>query len=991
MMKNKKTAKKIAIKNRKPISQPPDADLRELLTCLEFHRQAVALMPLPTDRQAGVAVVLLASDNRQLGHRGCSCKGSRRQTCKHQKRLDLAMQAYRAKYAAQHPYERFQASLWRKLAELLAQTYRLPLKHMGLSGLERPTGTELFICDNQKQIRLVYRSTQSDQNRLMERLAGNRHQAIGQLRRLTRTDQEMHINASGMKTRRQTLEDSFWHRLAYHAFCELGTGGFALKYSVDESSGQFWLEIAPTAQACSFKIAIPQQAVHSLLTDAAFPISKHNPGLRVFKTPIMPSLDIARQADGGLKLTPTYLFQPPDGDPIRLTSAEFARHRFGDLLHVPDTRMMVPVSAPDALFKAYAHGDSHLIESERAPEFLQTHAKAIAEGPHRLDGGIRGMQIFTIAEQAAIRPESIQRDWCWLSVKYGFGNSEISLRQLMELGRQGQRYVPVDGGWVDLQSDEMAVLSQIPGDQREFDDSGNSIKIRRMQIFRLSQAARQTVDMGGTRKQVAMLKRLLDIKPASPPPTIHGMRSHLRDYQRRGMQWLWYLYENHFGGLLCDDMGLGKTHQIMALMLCLQGRQRGPMLVVCPTTVISHWAKKIADHAPDIKTAVYHGPDRDIDQALKTAQVLISSYGIVMRDRHKLKPLAFKLAVFDEIQHIKNPTTKSWRACAAIAADMKIGLTGTPIENSINELKALMDIVAPGYLGPDLAFERRYTHAVEQADDNLRKQELSRLIRPFTLRRMKTSVLHELPEKIEDIRFCQLSDDQVRLYREAIDARRSHFMDSLSDPSAAVPYIHIFALLTLLKQICNHPASVEKKPENYQQWPSGKWDLFTELLDETLNSGQKVVIYSQFVQMIRIIQLHLNHLNIGHVVLTGQSARRGKLIAQFNDDPACRVFVGSLKAGGVGIDLVAASVVIHYDRWWNAAKEDQATDRVHRIGQQRGVQVFKLVTEGTLEEKISAIIERKRNLMDAVVKEDDPGLLKTFSRQELTELIALPI
>ena len=202
--------------------------------------------------------------------------------------------------------------------------------------------------------------------------------------------------------------------------------------------------------------------------------------------------------------------------------------------------------------------------------------------------------------------------------------------------------------------------------------------------------------------------------------------------------------------------------------------------------------------------------------------------------------------------------------------------------------------------------------------------------------------------------------------------------------------MHIFALLSLLKQICNHPALVEGAVEDYERYASGKWELFKELLEECLDSGQKVVVYSQYLGMIRIMERYLESRGVEHAVLTGKSRNRGEIIERFNNDPACRVYVGSLRAGGTGIDLVAASVVIHYDRWWNAAKEDQATDRVHRIGQKRGVQVFKLVTEGTLEEKIAALIEKKRNLMDHVVKETDPGLLKSLTKEELIELLQGP-
>ncbi len=296
----------------------------------------------------------------------------------------------------------------------------------------------------------------------------------------------------------------------------------------------------------------------------------------------------------------------------------------------------------------------------------------------------------------------------------------------------------------------------------------------------------------------------------------------------------------------------------------------------------------------------------------------------------------------------------------------------------------------PGYLGTDEDFHSRYVLPIEQDPDGKRRATLSRLISPFTLRRLKKTVLAELPEKIEDIRTCSLSDDQIKLHREAIASRGKSLVDTLNRGKEPIPYIHIFALLTLLKQVCDHPALVEGKEEEFERYQSGKWQLFKELVSESLDSGQKVVIYSQFLGMIRIMEAYLRGLGVDLVALTGSSRNRGKIISRFNEDPQCRLYVGSLKAGGSGIDLIAGSVVIHYDRWWNAAKEDQATDRVHRIGHRRGVQVFKLVTVGTLEEKISALIEKRKNLMDQIVREDDPSLLKTFSREELLELLSDP-
>jgi SNF2 family DNA or RNA helicase len=391
-----------------------------------------------------------------------------------------------------------------------------------------------------------------------------------------------------------------------------------------------------------------------------------------------------------------------------------------------------------------------------------------------------------------------------------------------------------------------------------------------------------------------------------------------------------------------------------------------------------------------LKAKVFYGIERDLDEAIRKNHVLLTTYGILRRDADRLKDISFSLAVFDEIQNLKNPETLSYDAAIQINADIKLGLTGTPIENSISELKALLDLTVPGYLGSDEEFETRFMTPIQQDPESSRKDELSRVISPFTLRRLKKTVLDELPDKIEDIRTCTLSEDQVKFYRDAIESRGKGLISGLREHNKPVPYMHIFALLNLLKQICNHPALTDGKDENYERYRSGKWDLFKELMTEIFDSGHKVVVYSQFLGMIKIMERFLKEEGVGFVTLTGASRNRGDIVSRFNNDPDCRVYVGSLKAGGTGVDLVAGSVVIHYDRWWNAAREDQATDRVHRIGQKRGVQVFKLVTEGTLEEKISAIIERKRDLMDSIVKEDDPGLLKTFTREQLIELLDVP-
>jgi SNF2 family DNA or RNA helicase len=252
---------------------------------------------------------------------------------------------------------------------------------------------------------------------------------------------------------------------------------------------------------------------------------------------------------------------------------------------------------------------------------------------------------------------------------------------------------------------------------------------------------------------------------------------------------------------------------------------------------------------------------------------------------------------------------------------------------------------------------------------------------------LKKAVLTELPEKIEEVRYCELMGGQRALYKEMLDERGGVLLETLKKSEEPIPYIHFYSLISYLKQICNHPGSLGEKPEEYIYSESGKWELFKELLDESLGSDQKVVVFSQYLKMLDIIKMHCEMLEVGTALLTGKTVKRDALVQQFAQDPKCRVFICSLKAGGVGIDLTPASTVIHYDRWWNAAREDQATDRVHRFGQTRGVEVFKLITKDSIEERIDSIIHRKRILSNDILTEDSPEEMKKFSREDLIEIL----
>jgi SNF2 family DNA or RNA helicase len=460
----------------------------------------------------------------------------------------------------------------------------------------------------------------------------------------------------------------------------------------------------------------------------------------------------------------------------------------------------------------------------------------------------------------------------------------------------------------------------------------------------------------------------------------------LYDFQEAGYRWLWFLYRNGFGGLLCDDMGLGKTHQAMALLCAVDRTSAGAalFLVVCPTSLLPHWEEKLRLYLPDLPLEVHHGASRRL---AATRGVVLTSYGTLRNDAALFADRTFDVFVLDEIQTLKNRGTVTYQALATVPARFALGLTGTPVENTVGDVKSLLDFVLPGYLPGETAFRQRFVIPIEEHSDAAALGRLRRLLAPFVLRRTKAQVLPDLPAKIVDKRTCSLSAEQQALYGEVVAGQAALLRDRL-DRDAPIPYLHIFAVLSRLKQICNHPALVD--PAAHGDWtrPSGKWSLFAELLEECLASGLKVVVFSQYVRMLDLFEAYLKSRNIGYALLKGETVDRAGALDRFRNDDACQVFLASLRAGGLGVDLTAASVVIHYDRWWNQAREDQATDRVHRLGQKRGVQVLKLITRGTLEERIDELIEKKTLLAGDLVPENDPQLAQQFTREELKELLA---
>lgn len=572
--------------------------------------------------------------------------------------------------------------------------------------------------------------------------------------------------------------------------------------------------------------------------------------------------------------------------------------------------------------------------------------------------------------------------WFYLDPSYQSGDDSVSMIALMLQYREKKRqYLKTKKGW-------LKVPDFVKEHQWDTDETGRFLKVDGLGLMRIRAAIGDFDQFVGSRHLLNQLRKKVEFTEEGAIPLLKNTKLQLRPYQEKGLQWLWWLYQNSLHGLLADEMGLGKTHQAMALMSSIQTvKKDAKFLVLAPTTVLDHWEDKVLDFCPNLKPIKHHGAKRsqNLKALLREHHLIITSYGVLLRDIKALSEFQWSSLMLDEAHFVKNNSTATYRAVCRLQADIRLCLTGTPIENNLSELKNIFDFLVPGFLGSDDYFKKNFMSKIEQNPESAEDLRLQKLIHPFKLRRTKSQVLTELPEKVEDIRHCNLSEDQIKLYRKVLDMKGKALIEKLQNETGPVPYLHVFATLTMLKQICNHPSLLNDKPD-YTKGESGKFELLKEILLEALGSEHKVVIYSQYVEMIKLISAYLTDENIDHAVLTGSTRNRGAVIKRFQTDPNCKVFIGSLLAGGIGIDLTAASVVIHYDRWWNASKENQATDRVYRIGQNKNVLVLKLVTRGTLEEKIDALIRSKQKLFEKFMDRDEE-LFKSFSRSDLINLL----
>ncbi len=470
----------------------------------------------------------------------------------------------------------------------------------------------------------------------------------------------------------------------------------------------------------------------------------------------------------------------------------------------------------------------------------------------------------------------------------------------------------------------------------------------------------------------------------TPPETLKG---ELRPYQQTGLKWLWTNVSKGFGVCMADDMGLGKTIQIISLILKMkeEGNLKKPVLVICPTTLMGNWMKELQMFAPSLDAVIYHGAERQLDVK---HDVILTTYAIMRIDVEELKKQSWGMVIVDEAQNIKNPDTAQTLAIKTLKADVKVAMTGTPVENRLTELWSIFDFINQGYLGSLREFQKSYAIPIERFKETSRAAKLKMSVSPFVLRRLKTDkhVISDLPEKMVLNEYCYLSKPQAVLYEKTLN----EMMEKISSFSGINRRGNIFKLITALKQICNHPYQFLKSGEMSREL-SGKMDKCISTVQSILDNGEKTLIFTQYKEMGEILcKVIAEECNTEPLFFHGSLTvpQREDLINRFQNEEDAKIMILSLKAGGTGLNLTSATNVIHYDLWWNPAVEDQATDRTYRIGQDKNVMVHRMITLGTFEEKIDEMLKSKKELADLAVYEGEK-IITELSDEEIYEIFTL--
>jgi len=619
-------------------------------------------------------------------------------------------------------------------------------------------------------------------------------------------------------------------------------------------------------------------------------------------------------------------------------------------------------------------------------DWLETRAPALRAAGWQIE--LTGDEQFTVSESDGIDGEAETEGNDWFSLRFDLEFDGWKVPLLPLVSQLLQHYKPGalpetlyldagDGHYVSVPAEQIEpVLETILDLFDRVDD--DTLELARPDAARLLDL--EGIPVRGATSLKNLARKLADfsgLKAARLPTTFKGQ---LREYQQHGLDWLQFLREHEFGGILADDMGLGKTIQTLANLAVEKraGRMQYPSLIVAPTSLMGNWRREAALFTPRLNVLVLHGPDRagEFDR-IEKFDLVLTTYPLLPRDRTELLAHRWHYLILDEAQQIKNPKAQAAQVVRKLNCRHRLCLTGTPMENHLGELWAQFDFLMPGFLGDHASFTRTYRTPIEKHNDSERLERLKRRTAPFLLRRTKDLVASELPPKTELLRQAEFEPRQARLYESVRLTMEKKVRKAIAAKGLARSHIIVLEALLKLRQVCCDPRLLSRSMPGAAGTPSAKFNLLFDLLPELLEEGRRVLLFSQFTSMLGLIEKELDKRGIAYAKLTGQTRKRDDAIQRFRDGEVA-LFLVSLKAGGVGLNLVEADTVIHYDPWWNPAVEHQATDRAHRIGQEKPVFVYKLVTEGTVEEKILALQQRKQMLAEGVYgkgrKQDQPPI-----------------
>ncbi|QJD94913.1 DEAD/DEAH box helicase [Mucilaginibacter robiniae] len=573
-------------------------------------------------------------------------------------------------------------------------------------------------------------------------------------------------------------------------------------------------------------------------------------------------------------------------------------------------------------------------------------------------------------------------DWFDIYAIVHFGPYKIPFMELRNHILNHKKEFVLPSGEVAVIPDEW--FAQY-GNLLNFTEGNKELKLRKHHIGLINDLAEGELASITINRKLQKLSNFEELEEVAPPVNFAGS---LRPYQQAGYNWFHFLKTYHFGGCLADDMGLGKTIQTLAL---LQKNKedaeaidaKTTSLLIMPTSLIYNWINEAHKFTPQLRIMVHTGAFRyKSPDVFANYDVVITTYGISRIDAELLKAFFFDYVILDESQNIKNPSSKSYQAVRQLKSRFKLILSGTPVENSVNDLWTQMSFINPGLLGNQQFFLNEFVTPIEKKKDEDKARKLQALIKPFVLRRTKEQVATELPPKIENLFYCQMSDEQSAVYEKVKSEYRNELLQSLEDGTFAQTQMQVLQGLIKLRQIANHPSMIDEAYEG----DSGKFENVVHTLANVLDGGHKVLIFSQFVKQLAIYRHYFEQQGIAYTYLDGSTQNRGEVVKRFQQDAKTRVFLISIKAGGVGLNLTEADYVFILDPWWNPAVEQQAIDRTHRIGQTKNVFIYKFITKDTVEEKILALQQRKLSVARSLITTEE-SFIKSLSAEDIREIL----